>query len=82
MRQDINKYKALIGKNLKEKIMHSSARAQLLISHSPLKTFWLHILAISITVIFIKHFILIMHFHLTLYPKHLKYFERYEFMTT
>ena len=61
--------------------MHSSTRAQLFIFHSPLKTFRLHILAISIVVIIIKHFLLIMHFHLTLYPKHLKYFERCEFMT-
>lgn len=62
--------------------MHSSIKAQLFISHSPLKTFWLHVLAISIVIIFIKHLILIMHIHLTLYPKHLKYFERCEFMTT
>ena len=38
IRQDISKYKTLINKNLKEKIMHNSTRAQLFIFHSPLKT--------------------------------------------
>lgn len=45
--------------------------------YSPLKNFAITVNTLAISIlIFIKHFILIMHFHLTLYPNHLKYFDR------